>query len=48
MPNQKQHKFQKRRKELDRLRKAKDKMDRRQGKKDKNAETETAGIPDQP
>ena len=48
MPNQNQHKFQKRRKELDRLRKAKDKMDRRQGKKDKKQETETAGIPDQP
>jgi hypothetical protein len=47
MGNQNQHKSQKRHKELDRLRKAKDKMDRRQGKKDKKAETEADGIPDQ-
>ena len=47
MGNKNQHKSQKRHKELDRLRKAKDKMDRRQGKKDKKAETEPDGIPDQ-
>jgi hypothetical protein len=48
MGNQNQHKSQKRRKELDRLLKARDKMDRRQGKKDKKAETEPARIPEQP
>jgi hypothetical protein len=44
MAKQTQHKAKKRHKELDRIRKAKEKMARRQGKKDKTAETDTPGI----
>ena len=39
MGKQTQHKAKKRHKELDRMRKAKEKMERRQGKKDKAVET---------
>jgi len=46
MAKQTQHKAKKRHKELDRLRKAKEKMARRQGKRDKTAETDTTGIQD--
>jgi hypothetical protein len=41
MGKQTQHKAKKRHKELDRMRKAKEKMERRQGKKEKTAETGT-------
>jgi hypothetical protein len=41
MGKQTQHKAKKRHKELDRMRKAKEKMERRQGTKDKAVETET-------
>jgi hypothetical protein len=46
MAKQTQHTAKKRHKELDRLRKAKEKIARRQGKKDKTAETDTTGIQD--
>ena len=41
MGKQTQHKAKKRHKELERMRKAKEKMDRRQGKKDREVETGT-------
>jgi hypothetical protein len=46
MTKQSQHKSKKRYKELERMRKAKDKMARRQGKKDKAEETDTPSIPE--
>jgi hypothetical protein len=48
MGNPNQYNSKKRHKELERMRKAKEKMARRQAKKDKKAETETDGIPVQP
>ena len=48
MARQSQHKSQKRQKEFERTRKANEKMARRQGKKDKPAESETAEIAEQP
>ena len=48
MGRQNQHKSQKRQKEFERTRKAKEKMDSRQGKKDNTAESETAEIQKQP
>jgi hypothetical protein len=44
--NQNQHKSKTQHKELERMRKAKDKVARRQSKKDEKSETETAGTPD--
>lgn len=43
MAKQSQNKFIKRQKELDRMRKAKEKMERRQGRK--NKEMESDGLP---
>jgi len=47
MGNQNQHKAKKRHKELDRLRKAKEKMAKRQGKKDKKEGQEFDPDPNQ-
>jgi hypothetical protein len=44
MGKQSQHKSKKRQKELARMRKAREKIARRQGKKDKTAETDAAGV----
>jgi hypothetical protein len=45
MARQTHHKAKKRQKELERMRKAKEKMDKRQGKIDQPAETETNVSP---
>lgn len=48
MARQSQNKFIKRQKELDRMRKAKEKMERRQGKKNKTAESDGSQIFEEP
>jgi len=48
MARQSQNKFIKRQKELDRMRKANEKMERRQGKKNKTEESKETVIVDQP
>ena len=48
MAKQSQKKFMKRQREFERMRKAKEKMARRQGKKENGEETGTPGVPDQP
>lgn len=48
MAKQSQQKFMKRQREFERMRKAKEKMARRQGKIEKAEETGTPGLPDQP
>ncbi len=47
MARQSQHKFKKRQKEAERMRKAKEKIAKRQGKKDRKAETEPIESPDE-
>lgn len=48
MGKQSQNKFIKRKKELDRMQKAKDKMARRQGENQKTAESEESPIEESP
>jgi hypothetical protein len=48
MARQSQNKFIKRQKELDRMRKANEKMERRQSKKNKKKDAKETGMSDQP
>lgn len=48
MARQSQQKFMKRQREFERMRKAKEKMARRQGKKENAEETDTPVLPEQP
>lgn len=48
MATRNQNRFKKRQKEMERIRKAKEKMARRQGKKEKKGEADMGDIQDQP